>query len=45
MWGELDWKFMTEESSGDEDSLHQHPLPWRSKGEDCVHVGCTYPHS
>ena len=33
-WGDLDWRFMTDESSGSEGSLYQHPLPWRrSKGE------------
>ena len=43
--GELDWKFMTEESSEDKDNLHRHTLPWSSKCEDrllfCVHVGFT----
>ena len=32
MWKEIDWQFMTDESSGDEGELVKHPLPWRSKG-------------
>ena len=31
--GDLDWRFMMNEGSGSEGSLHQHPLPWHSKGE------------
>ena len=33
MWEELDWRHMTDESSGDDKNcLHQHHLPWRSPG-------------
>ena len=38
MWGELDWQFMTDESSGDDENcLYQHHLPWHLKG-DCIVV-------
>ena len=33
MWEDIDWQFMSEESSGDEGKINQHPLPWRSKGK------------
>jgi len=32
-WDDLDWRFMMDEGSGSEGSLHQYPLPWHSKGE------------
>ena len=32
LWIEIDWQFMTDESSGEEGELVKHPLPWRSRG-------------
>ena len=32
LWEEINWEFMTEESSGDDSFLNKHVLPWRSEG-------------
>lgn len=31
-WAEINWQFMSEESSGDDGKINKHPLPWRSVG-------------
>ena len=31
-WASIDYRYMTEESEGEEDKIHQHVLPWRSQG-------------
>ena len=33
-WNDIDWQFMTEESSGEDGELVRHSLPWRSQGDD-----------
>ena len=35
-WGAIDWRYMTEESDGEDDTISQHRLPWRSKSMSCV---------
>jgi len=32
LWASIDCRYMTEESEGEEDKIHQHELPWRSRG-------------
>lgn len=32
-WAQIDYRYMTEESELDSDTVLQHPLPWRSDGE------------
>lgn len=31
-WSEIDYTYMTEESSGEDNSVNIHQLPWRSEG-------------
>ena len=33
MWSEIDYKYMTEESEGEDDTIKQHKLPWRSRSK------------
>jgi len=32
LWEEINWEYMTEESSEDEGLFNKHVLPWRSEG-------------
>ena len=32
MWGEVDYRYMTEESEGEDDTITVHELAWRSTG-------------
>ena len=42
MWSEIDYKYMTEESEGEDDTIKQHKLPWRSRSKfyTCIYVSC-----
>lgn len=41
LWTEIDHRYMTEESEGEDDSITVHELPWRSSGT-CVTVLLVY---
>ncbi len=32
LWPAIDYRYMTKESEGDDDTVHQHKLPWHSRG-------------
>lgn len=32
MWADIDYRYMTEESEGENDSINRHKLTWRSRG-------------